>query len=45
MTTIWFSMPQDETAEFHGVVIYCELMINCDPKAPLPVNASYLMVI
>ena len=43
MTTIWFSMPQDE--DFAGVVIYCELMINCDPKAPIPVNASYLMVL
>lgn len=43
MTTFWFPMPQDE--EFSGVVLYCELQINCDPKGPLPVNASYLMVL
>ena len=44
MTTIWWAMPQD-FEDYVGVVLYCELQHNCDPKAPLPVNASYLMVL
>ena len=42
MTTFWFPMPQDEG--FTGVVIYCETQINCDPTAPIPCNASIMMV-
>jgi hypothetical protein len=36
-------MPLD--GEFYGVVIYTETQINCDPKAPVPVNASFLMIL